>query len=481
MLLSFPAVGFAQPKENEKVLAAEEVEEKEGDKEQPPLELLPPLDAVAPKSSSEGAATARPKRTGVIKEKGVELDLSTGIEVEIGGKSVGVLDEEILEDDAVTIQAPERVIVEEVVAPLNDIEQQMLERVKEGIRDRVLARHRIFPEESLGPKEIRICTLDMDGYGLKKDAVRYGRKTSSARLRQRTQDIAVALAENDCGVTAMQGLLGKEQLQVIQALERLAEETNAAREELGKRPTRFFPVTGETNDKGSYSGFFIDTGQVEHIDTIYFHDRELERFEISSLDTFYRGPVAVKVSVPGKAGAVSRRLHFSTAALGGPFRMRRIPPREQYLQLYETWRKILVEEAAKADKEDIPIFVSAVAFNHSISNSFVHLLEGTVRLRELRGVPRCTLTINKSLTCENRRLYPQMLFGLFSTDLFRANVAEEVRAFRMERLTEDERERRVYRRWATYKMQTDLYMFQLKVCECWVSPIRRSGNGDNHH
>lgn len=247
-----------------------------------------------------------------------------------------------------------------------------------------------------GEKELRLCSVDFNGYGNFTDVKKILRDKAPASVGKRGRELLEAIVQARCDLVAAQGLIG-------QGIGRLEAAVDVFAKKLSKRTKNDWRyLVGGAQSKNGFEGFLYRVQLITVMEMVTHDDKILPETAIAQIETFPRPPLQLSIRVRGKGKSEPRVLEiFNVNFSGNP---------EGDLQ--ESGRMILAEGvrqivdflqgvAARTEKSIFIVVGQRVSGRRSPT---ARILEGTLRLSDFNEGGKCSLVPqhkNMSASCSD--------------------------------------------------------------------------------
>ena len=257
-----------------------------------------------------------------------------------------------------------------------------------------------------GEAELKICSLNLNSYGLSADYRRILRKKSVVLLKSRERSALLALGRSGCDVVALQGLLGSERKNAKAALDGFAEK-------LAKTTSRTYQsYLSDSNNKLIRHAFLVDSDIIKVIQTRSYIDAPFPAFADSKLKQFPRGPFEIELLIQGKGAAGPKSVVLITDCLQNRVQNKPLEPVSTRMQMAEGLRRVVEERSRGFSAEDAPLLVLAVDRVCGQGGLAARLLNGALRLADFSPGGPCGVAPDGKWTCNERVQHPRVLFGV---------------------------------------------------------------------
>ena len=270
-----------------------------------------------------------------------------------------------------------------------------------------------------GLVELRVCSLDLGGFGLQLDMKKLYGKVVASEYGTRLTAIKEALMANECQLVAIQGLIGTKYKNAVAGLSAIRDRLNA-----NEPQSPWQSIVAETRARSSYVGFLYRNDAVDELGFKSYKDIILPGFLGFELPKFAVGPAELTLRVKKKLGDEPKTLElisftFNTADYGVKISVK------DSLQMAEALRRLYTNSRDSRNKKlfgDDVIVLLAGNTGSNYRSMVRRVIEGRVELDQFKEGGTCKVEekrINKQThlvpVCNNPQGNPLLMSGLTSS------------------------------------------------------------------
>ncbi|MCB0346071.1 MAG: hypothetical protein KDD66_13200 [Bdellovibrionales bacterium] len=266
-------------------------------------------------------------------------------------------------------------------------------------------------EDPRGEPELRICSVNTGGYGLRGEVRKLlrGARSLTKNLRTRERSIVKAASTAKCDILALQNVVGRDLVTIREALEILGKKLTKERED-----TEWESIVGETNNRFLRNAFLINTKRAAVGRFESFTATLLPRFDIFERPKFAHGPLEVEVTVKGQGDAETRRIVLLTMNLQERIAPRKPEPSLERMQMAEAIKQLGMLNQQKLNPLDPNMLFILGELSGDMRSPESYILEGRRQLPDFKQDGICALDEeNKTrFTCKEKILRPAVFLPL---------------------------------------------------------------------
>lgn len=195
----------------------------------------------------------------------------------------------------------------EQMTTLNRSERTRFEKVKKLRDSRAIARRRELlgsrARDPRGPKEARVCSLNLQNFGAKPELLRIVKAKGARGLKSREKAIVTAVLDTQCDVVAIQGIVGRSIRYAREGLNTLIERLEKKSEQ------KWTAVVAQSVKELGFNGFLV-RGTVDRLGSKTHLDLALPAVGKKPPEKFARAPFELEVQVRRKGDDSVRRFLF---------------------------------------------------------------------------------------------------------------------------------------------------------------------------
>ena len=335
------------------------------------------------------------------------------------------IEQEILDNEALAARA---LAPSTRTPPKAKVVKRQRMRIKKALEDRQrrasIWRRSIRETGLLDPRgepEVRICSLNLNNFGLKSEVKRVLKNKRRPKLKKTFRSVLEAIPKANCDVVAVQAIIGKT---IVKAKEGLALLSAKLSEDTAYQWKEY---VGSSNSKIAYNGFLVNSDKLDVQGTITHTDKLLPRFEEYNEKKFVRGPFEIRLRVKGKGHKTAdKNLILVNMHLQKGLLLREPEPEALPMQMAEGIRQLfsLIRKQVADSKSTIFVVLGDRSSPRNSPSNYI--LNGSLQLADF-GVNRLCKFGEQGILCEGKPNRPRELFSVF-TDVFSTSVSYVKRA-----------------------------------------------------
>jgi len=314
---------------------------------------------------------------------------------------------------------------------LTKAEQKMLERVRRRIYRRGYHFQQRIAQQNFrdrrGERELRLCTMNLNVFGLPAELSKIAKGESKAVGRDRAAVTAIRAAE--CDVVALQGLVAREVAsaqaildRIVDRLERPGEKKSADEPAVSGASIPWAGYLGGADRGFGYNAFLVRDGEIQVVGQESGQEWLLPRYEIFKLKKFARGPLALTLHLPGREGKLARQMYLLNFSLredvARPKTTKQpittVDAEVLRLQMAEGIRQI-IERQKNTNSAEPPIIVALGDRDNFRKSASAQVLEGRLRLRDFKAEGACKLEPPDKAVCTEVAKLGVVFFGVLES------------------------------------------------------------------
>lgn len=318
-----------------------------------------------------------------------------------------------------------------------------------------------------GEPELRLCSVSFESYGLMKEVAQMNR-AGFPGFSKRESKLVSLVAQRNCDVLAIQGVVGSTKEKIQEALDLLASKFKDATK-LEWRSYR-----AESNNSLVTNAFLVNQRIALVKSFRSFTDYILPTSNEFTLERFHRGPAMIEFLLKGDGALIERRVIVMTFKFNKNISRKRVDLQRDRMQMAQAMRDLLVR--ARGEGENRPIVVAIGDLFSPKYSADNLILSGRLSLTDFYRDGKCKVDSSDTFVCKDRPYDQPLLISLLDAQLpeiEQSKVVErdgkQVKVIEEEELNRAKKQQ--VRRW---NFHTGAYMFSEDLGLAYNASLRES-------